>query len=128
MTQYTVYLLHERLSQIQLPYVGMTENIKERARDWKRKLKLEIKPQLEVIAVYDNHDEAFEHEQALRVINGWPRERNPKWNQVLHQIVDPKKAQRMQLIGLAKRGIPQSPEHIAARSLARTGKKYNKNR
>jgi len=102
---YYVYLMKERPSPTGGPYVGCTTNPKERARDWRRKLKLPEKPILEVIATFKNEQEAFEFEQVMRVKHGFKREDNYRFREVLiRKTTRAKRVENMRQVG-KKQGL-----------------------
>ena len=74
-TIYTVYQLNEKQNKLGNPYIGYTQNLITRARNWKSDLKLDYKPIL--IPLYFSTEEldAFNWEQPKRIELGWGVER-----------------------------------------------------
>jgi hypothetical protein len=73
-TIYTVYQLNEKRNKFGNPYIGFTENLIVRTKQWKRKLKLDYIPKLIPLYFSTEENQAFDWEQDKRVKNRWKRE------------------------------------------------------
>lgn len=71
---YYVYELKEKVNKYGNTYIGLTNDLIRRAKQWKYKLKLEYIPELIVMDTFTNEKKAFDFEQFQRIIRGWPRE------------------------------------------------------
>lgn len=75
MSIYTVYQLNEKRNKLGNPYIGFTENLIRRSKQWKKKLQLDYIPELICLYTDTSAQRAFDWEQDKRVENGWRRER-----------------------------------------------------
>ena len=71
---YTVYQLNEKVNESGNPYIGFTENLIRRSKQWKRNLELDYIPELIPLYFSTEEDKAFDWEQNKKVETGWRRE------------------------------------------------------
>jgi hypothetical protein len=71
---YTVYYLHEETNELGNPYVGCTINVFKRTTEHRHRLKLNHRPKLETIGIFDNFREARDYEYAEQKRLGWENE------------------------------------------------------
>jgi hypothetical protein len=74
-TIYTVYQLNEKLNKVGNPYIGYSQDLITRSRQWKSILKLDYKPKLIPLYVTSEEKDAFNWEQPIRIQLGWGVER-----------------------------------------------------
>jgi hypothetical protein len=74
-TIYTVYQLNEKVNKLGNPYIGYSQDLITRARNWKSDLKLNYKPKLIPLYFSTEEEDAFNWEEAKRIELGWGVER-----------------------------------------------------
>ena len=71
---YTVYQLNEKRNKLGNPYIGFSDNLIRRSKQWKRELELDYIPNLIPVYFSTDEDQAFDWEQNKKVKTGWRRE------------------------------------------------------
>jgi hypothetical protein len=72
---YAVYQLNEKKNKLGNPYIGFSNNIIRRSKEWKRNLKLDYVPNLVLLYFSTEETQAFEWEQNKKVEYGWNKEK-----------------------------------------------------
>ena len=85
MTTYYVYQLNEKMNKYGNAYIGMTKDIKTRAKQWAYKLKLTYIPELIILHSDTSMQRTFNWEQNKRIELQWPRETSLRTQQKMRK-------------------------------------------